>query len=323
MIGNKRRISLSGEKPLFQAFIALLIIIGFGSVLTLVFFIIGLLIFGNGTAFAVNPAAIFDGTNIGFMRYLMAVQDVTLFIIPSILILILLKAESDKTLPGFRTFRINEAILVVILAFCIFPVTGFTGGLNSSMHFPDWLSGVEKWMISKENKADNITELLIEAKSPQIMLLNILIIAVLPAIGEELVFRGVFQKIFTVYFRSGHLAIWITAFIFSFVHLQFFGFIPRMILGVVFGYLFYWSGSIWLPVLAHFINNAFPVIVTYFQGTGVIKESADISLWSQAAILPLPVVTGIVILYYFRNKFREGKGSGYVQTIDRRGQDSD
>jgi len=313
MIGNKRRFSLYGENPLYQAFISLLIIIGVGSLLTLILFIPGLLLFGNGALFAVNPAAIFEGTNIGFMRYLMAVQDVTLFIIPSILILILLRAESEKALPGFKAIRINEAILVVILAFCIFPVTSFTGGLNSSMHFPDWLSGVEKWMISKEDKADNITELLIEAKSPQIMLLNLIIVAILPAIGEELVFRGVFQKIFTLFFKSGHLAIWVTAFIFSFVHLQFFGFIPRMILGVVFGYLFYWSGSIWLPVIAHFINNAFPVIALYFQGIGVIKESSDVSLWSQAIALPLPLVTGIVILYYFRNKFRENKGEEYIQ----------
>jgi len=316
MIGNKRRFSLYGEHPLYQAFISIVIILLLGSLLTMIFILPGLLIFGKGASLAINPSAIFDGKNIGFMRYLLAIQDVALFIIPSVLILFLLKPESGKSLPGFNSVSVKEVLLVVVLAFCLFPVTGFTGSLNSSMHLPHWLSGVEKWMISKEDRAGSITELLIEANSPQIMLINLLIVAILPAIGEELVFRGIFQKIFSDFFKSGQLAIWLTAFIFSFVHLQFFGFIPRMILGVVFGYLFYWGGSLWLPITAHFINNAFPVIVAYLQGTGVIKESSDVSLWSQAAALPLPLLAGIIILYYFRNNFRvsrrldSGKTSG-------------
>ena len=91
-------------------------------------------------------------------------------------------------------------------------------------------------------------------------------LAVLPAIGEELIFRGVFQKIFYDFFKSGHMAIWVTAFLFSALHFQFYGFIPRLILGLVFGYLFFWSGTLWLPVLSHFVNNAVPVIGVYIQG---------------------------------------------------------
>jgi uncharacterized protein len=312
MIGNKSRFAFHKERPLFQAFISFLIIIGVGSVLTVIFFFAGMLIFGKGISVAGDQAALFDGSDIGFMRYLLAVQDISIFIIPSLLILALLKTEKDHLLPGFKAVGMRQYLLVVVLAFCIFPVTSFTGELNSAMHLPGWLSGVEQWIISKENKADTVTSMLIEAKSPGVMLLNLLLVAILPAVGEELVFRGIFQKIFTDFFKSAHLAIWITAFIFSFVHLQFFGFIPRMILGLVFGYLFYWSGTLWLPILAHFINNAFPVIVTYFQGIGMVKELPDISLWSQAAGLPVPIITGIVILYYLHKNYKKPDIQGEV-----------
>ena len=112
-----------------------------------------------------------------------------------------------------------------------------------------------------------------------------------------------FQKILARLFRSGHLAIWVTAFIFSAIHFQFFGFIPRFILGLVFGYLFFWSGTLWLPVISHFINNAFPVILTYMQGGQKISVPVETPLWKQAIYLPLPVVIILVILFYFRNKY--------------------
>ena len=156
------------------------------------------------------------------------------------------------------------------------------------MHLPGWLSGVEQWMIDKEDQADNLIDTLVSSNTFGTMMINLFIIALIPAIGEELIFRGVFQKIFVKLFKSGHLAIWVTAFIFSAIHFQFFGFIPRFILGLVFGYLFFWSGTLWLPVISHFINNAFPVILTYMQGGHKISVPVDTSLWKQAIYLPLP-----------------------------------
>ena len=157
-------------------------------------------------------------------------------------------------------------------------------------------------MIDKEDKADNLIEMLVESNTFRVMMLNLLTIALLPAIAEELIFRGVFQKIFSNIFKSGHVAIWFTAFLFSTIHFQFFGFIPRFILGLVFGYLFFWSGTLWLPVISHFVNNAFPVILVYIQGMEKLNAPIDIPLWKQALYLPLPIVISMVILFYFRNK---------------------
>jgi membrane protease YdiL (CAAX protease family) len=155
-------------------------------------------------------------------------------------------------------------------------------------------------MKAKEDNATHLIDLLIASNTFGIMIFNVFMLAVIPAIGEELIFRGVFQKIFYSLFKSGHLAIWITAFVFSALHFQFFGFIPRFILGLLFGYLFYWSGTLWLPVISHFVNNAVPVIGAYIQSKG----DFGIVSWEQVIILPLITIIGIIILQYFRNKHK-------------------
>ncbi|MDZ7777205.1 MAG: CPBP family intramembrane glutamic endopeptidase [Bacteroidales bacterium] len=99
---------------------------------------------------------------------------------------------------------------------------------------------------------------------------NLLLIAVIPAIGEELFFRGVLQKVFTDWFSNAHAGIIITSVLFSALHMQFFGFLPRFVLGVLFGYYFYWSRSLWLPIFAHFINNGAAVVVAFLAARGSV-----------------------------------------------------
>ncbi len=99
-------------------------------------------------------------------------------------------------------------------------------------------------------------------------LVNLLMIAILPAIGEEFFFRGILQRLFSEWFKNIHVAIFITAFIFSAIHFQFFGFFPRFLLGLYLGYLFYWSGNLWIPIVVHFINNALVVILAYISANG-------------------------------------------------------
>ena len=246
-----------------------------------------------------HTGAISDN-DFAFLRYLLIIQDISLLAVPSIIILILMKSESSAGLTELKIPKVSEVGLVVILTFCIFPITSFTGQINSALHLPDWLSGVEHWMIEKEEKANNLIDLIIRSNTFLTMMLNLVIIALIPAIAEELIFRGVFQRIFYKLFRSGHMAIWFTAFLFSTLHFQFFGFIPRFILGLVFGYLFFWSGTLWLPVISHFVNNAFPVILAYIEGMDKLNAQIDVPLWKQAIFLPLPVILGLVILILFQ-----------------------
>src|SRR5690606_2422366 len=119
------------------------------------------------------------------------------------------------------------------------------------------------WMKVQELQMEKITEKILQVTSFSGLLLNLLVIAIIPAIGEELLFRGCLQPVFHRWTKNIHIAIWITAIIFSAIHVQFYGFIPRMLMGAVFGYMLYWGRSIWLPIIAHFINNATAVIYTF------------------------------------------------------------
>jgi len=302
MTGFKGPFKLYNESPVYQVIVALLIIFGVGLTLTIIFIAVGILISGADVSIFNKPAAAYSGNDLAFMRYLLIIQNISLFIIPSFLILNLLRTESETRISIFKTPQLKEIGLVIALAICLFPVTSITGEINSAMHLPHWLSGVEKWMVEQEDKADNLIDIFISTTTFPGMILNLIMIAILPAIGEELIFRGVFQKIFIKLFKSGHIAIWFMAILFSTLHFQFFGFVPRLILGVVFGYLFFWSGNLWLPIMSHFVNNAFPVIITYFQDARQLNVSTGISLWKQALGLPVPVTVCLIILFYFRNK---------------------
>jgi membrane protease YdiL (CAAX protease family) len=253
--------------------------------------------------------------NIVLLRYMIISQGIALFIVPAIIFFVLMNPAPGFNFMVFRTPGIIEVGLVVVLAFCIFPVTSFTGLLNSSFHLPDFFSGVEQWMHKKEDAAARITDLFMVSDTFGIMLFNVFMIAVIPALGEELIFRGVFQKIFHNLFKSDHLAIWITAILFSAIHFQFFGFVPRLILGLVFGYLYFWSGTLWLPVISHFVNNAVPVAGAYLMGWERLNGTTDIKVWEQIFVLPVPIIIAIAIMCYFRRKGIEKAGIGMNETI--------
>ncbi len=299
---KKRHFKLSAESPLYQLFVSLMIIMGVGITLSIILSLAGMMIFGSDLTVLEKSKTALSNKDFGFLRYLLIIQDISLLIIPSVIIFVMMKPERTARLNELKIPHMKEVGLVVILAFCIFPVTSFTGQINAGMHLPEGLSGVEKWMIEKEDHANSILNQSLVSPSFSIMILNLFIIAILPAIGEELFFRGVLQKIFYNLFKSGHIAIWFTAFIFSTLHFQFFGFVPRFILGLVFGYLFFWSGTLWLPVISHFVNNAVPVIMAYIQGMEKFNATTDTPLWKQAIALPLPITIGLLILFYFRNK---------------------
>lgn len=299
---NNGFFALYGKSALYQLFASLMIVMVVGTLLFCGFFLAGKLIFDIDLSPLEDPSSAVGENSIGFLKYVLIAQHISFFIVPSLILIIKLKPGKLTGLADMKTPPLNETALVILLAFCTFPVTGFAGELNAGIHFPDWLSGVEQWMIKNEEGANRLAKIIMDQENFGAMLLNLFMIAFLPAIGEELLFRGVLQKIFYTLFKSGHLAIWVTAFIFSALHFQFFGFLPRFILGLIFGYLFYWSGTLWLPVISHFVNNAVSVIAAYLQGWDKVSGLPDISFWKQIIRLAFPALICVLILLYFRNK---------------------
>ncbi len=189
--------TLYGERPVYQLFTSLVIILGGGIILMSVIVLAGTLIFRGDASTLLNNITSQGGDyNLPFLRYVVISQDISLFIIPGIIILNLMEKSGRLKLTNIQIPATNEIIIVIILAFCIFPITSFTGQINSGIHLPQWLSGVEQWMVEKEDKADNMIDLLVVSKTFWVMLLNLLTIAIIPAIGEEIDIPGCYSKNF-------------------------------------------------------------------------------------------------------------------------------
>lgn len=178
---------------------------------------------------------------IAILKYLQTAQSIGLFLIPPLIIAYALQGSIAKYLMLNWNFK-KSVILLSFLAIVIAnPLINFFGSINESMSFPSWLSGLEESMRNMEENAALLLEKFMDVKTTGGLLFNLFMIAVIPAFAEEFLFRGVIQRIFTDWTKNYHWGIWIAAILFSALHMQFFGFVPRMLLGALFGYMLVWS----------------------------------------------------------------------------------
>lgn len=194
------------------------------------------------------------------------------------------------------------AILVIILTLSIFPFLTFTYEWNMTWQFP---TGFHEWATQQEESLKIMTEQLLKMDNITDLFIALIVIAIIPGIGEELLFRGLLQTQLSSIIKNMHIVIWITAFIFSAIHMQFFGLIPRMVLGAIFGYIFYWSGSLKYSMIAHSVNNGFQVIATYILSqsdtTYNLDEQTSFPIYISATSLAL----SLLILLILKKKFSE------------------
>ncbi|MBB6273637.1 hypothetical protein HDF26_004097 [Pedobacter cryoconitis] len=210
---------------------------------------------------------------------------------------------------GFIKPKASLLLLVFLIMVCSMPLMESIGLANQKMTLPEFLKPVENWMRNKEDEAMKMTILLLKTRNGFDFFINILVIALLPAIGEELMFRGGVQRSFTRMFKNPHVAIWISAFIFSAIHLQFFGFFPRLFLGAAFGYIYLWTGSLWYAMLAHFMNNAYAVSVAwYLQKHNIPLAEADNSSNFPWYGYVISLILSIFLFKYLKNKTTANHG---------------
>ena len=194
-------------------------------------------------------------------------------------------------------------ILAIAFMLAIMPTIEFISSLNACYSFPDSMKGIEDFFRAIDESANQSTLKALSGEGVGAFVLNLIAIAITPAICEEMFFRGVFQKYLVGNMKNPHVAILITAFIFSAIHMQFSGLVPRFILGMVLGYLFYMSGSLWLSIVAHVTNNALVVIVAFFYKDFVTVNSdlgAYANPWWIAAIVGGLVIAGLVVWLWKR-----------------------
>lgn len=212
---------------------------------------------------------------IRFVKFYQFLNQVGVFIIPVIIYSLLVSPSISKYLflnnrPGMISILISGLVIYTIL-----PFNHYLLELNQGIDFPKWLSGIENWMIDYETKAETVTKAFLKTDSIFVLGINLIVVALIPAIGEEWLFRGVLLKLFKQITGNYHWAILITAALFAALHLQFLSLFPRILLGIVLGYLFVLTRSLWVPIFAHFVNNASSVIIFYLHHNGNLKVSVD------------------------------------------------
>lgn len=209
------------------------------------------------------------------LKELQILQSVLLFIVPAGFAGYLFERSSLGYF-GMKKVPSGSILLMILLIIMVsLPLINWMVSLNEMMKLPAIFRGMEQWMKEAEDQAAKITETFLDVHSIGGFAVNMLMIAVIPAIGEELLFRGLFQRLFGEWFKNIHVAIFLAAFLFAAVHLQFYGLLPRMMLGVMFGYLYLWTGTLWAPIFAHFLNNGAAVLVSYLSNTGVIHADYE------------------------------------------------
>ncbi|MBT1687234.1 CPBP family intramembrane glutamic endopeptidase [Dawidia soli] len=234
-----------------------------------------------------------------------------LIVVPVILVRIL--RSRDYTV-GLFTGPIfpQTALITIALIFAFTGVNSIFIEWNQNITFPD---GIEQTLKSLEDLLRKQTEFLTKFDSTGQLILAVVVVSILPGIGEELVFRGIIQREFYRATRNIHVSIWVAAAIFSAIHMQFYGFVPRMLLGALFGYLYYWSGSLTMAMLAHLFNNGMMVLALYFYQKGALDidvESTEAAPWHIVASCTL--ATGALCFLFW--KYYRDRGLGQAPPED-------
>jgi CAAX protease family protein len=232
---------------------------------------------------------------INFMRGMLIIQFVGLFLVPTFLFAIFSDRRPAKYL-GLRVVPAIYILLGVALLFVAIPLVELTGVFNHD--FIPETTRIGKWMKKSEDDAARQLVFLLKRNTPRDLLLNVIFIAAFAGIGEELFFRGVLQRIFIKLFKSPLAGIIVTAIIFSAIHMQFYGFIPRFILGILLGFIYWYSGSLWPAIIAHFVYDAFFIVLVYFNPSLATQDSPAFTAGNQTvmALFSLVLVSGIIYL---------------------------
>ena len=218
-------------------------------------------------------------------------------------------ASGNAENAGNEKWSANSMVLAVVVMLVALPAINLLAHINQQMTFPAFLEPLEAWMKRQEETAQLLTEQFMQVTTYSGLIINLLLMALLPAVAEELTFRGVLQKLLqgtkvaeAQSCKVPHVAIWCSAILFSAIHLQFYGFLPRMLMGALFGYMLVWTGSLWIPILMHFTNNAMAVLLYFIANlTGWDMEKVDTigakdTLWLGVLCLLLTIVG----IYAFR-----------------------
>lgn len=225
-------------------------------------------------------------------------QNLFVFILPVVIASVFISPKPMAFLELNKIPNIKSILMVLAIYIAMTPALNYLVEWNENISLPESLAGIETWMRNAENAATAVTDRILQENN---IIISILLVGCLTGLSEEVFFRGGMQRIMLSRPMNVHIAIWITAFVFSAMHFQFYGFFPRLIIGAFFGYMALWSGSLWVAIFAHALNNS-TVIVAHAVNTeyGFNLDSLGIPQTGEIpwlAIVSL-IITITLVTYY-------------------------
>jgi uncharacterized protein len=249
--------------------------------------------------------------NLAVVKYFQIIQSIFLFLVPALIAAWLFSENMPGYLQADQKPEAVTLLVAMVALIAAIPLLNALALLNSEMVLPSWMHALEVKIKSMEDTAGKLTGLFLTGGDGFTLALNMFMIAVLPALGEEFLFRGVIQRLLTEWTRNKHVGIWMAAFIFSFIHFQFYGFLPRLLLGLYFGYLLVWTSSIWVPVTCHFINNGVAVLYYHFSTMPMGETNMDKlgTTKEYIYVLYLSIISTTLLLLFIYKREKEKKES--------------
>ena len=243
------------------------------------------------------------GNDIVMLKIGQGLSSLLIFVAPPLILYGFTRHEPMRAI-GFRKSVSAWMLLIgVAVMFASLPVTNQLTTWNEKMSLGAF-KALEDLLKQMEDTAGDLTERMLQVDTVWGLLFNLLVIALIPALGEELTFRGMLQQALVKGCKNAHVGIFLSAAIFSFIHFQFYGFLPRMFLGLLLGYMFYYSGSLWTSILMHFVNNGAAVVVAYFEQRNQISTSVEDFGATDSPIILVASLMATVLLIVLCSKIK-------------------
>lgn len=257
----------------------------------------------------VNPAA--TSGNWYELMLIQAVNHLGTYLLPSLLYWYWIEKRTWHQFSSQPVSAVAGIGLIIPIVIAFMPFDSLIIEWNQNLHLPETLSPLEQWMRNQEKSLAGMSKFLTTFTRADQLVIALLVIGVIASVGEETLFRGILQRNLSIWTRNPHVGIWLSAALFSAIHVQFLGFFPRMLLGALFGYLYFWSGNLWVPILAHFVNNGFTVLMVYMHQQKLV--SVDIERTESipmAGVLMSGLLTLGLLVYFQKSNQKRALTTG-------------
>ena len=243
-------------------------------------------------------------SELNMLRISQITSQLLLFVFPPLLYACLVNEKPIASLQ-FNKTKTYWLLLGLAMMYAILPLNTVFAEWNADLKLPESMKALEEMMKSLQDAAQEATEKMLNVNNIGGLIINLIMVAGLAAIGEELLFRSLLQTSLVKICKNAHVGIFIASAVFSFIHFEFYGFLPRLVLGLLLGYMFYFSKSIWVPMLMHFANNGTIVVLYFLNNKGLTNIDLDTFGKTSTPILIASIITMIALFYFSARCFKK------------------